>query len=90
VATDLRQVRVGGSARCSSSHLMDVVGSVPGCAAVCMCISLCVCVHVLLDCSERTVIALAEELAACPLAKSDVGWPLELLEAAARAAATDG
>jgi hypothetical protein len=67
---------------------LDPCLDVPLCA--CASLSVCVCVCVLLDCSERTVIALAEELAACPLAKSDVGWPLELLEAAARAAATDG
>ena len=38
---------------------------------------------------ERDVTDLAVELAACRPRKTDVGWPLTLLEAAALAAAAD-
>ena len=40
--------------------------------------------------SERVVTRLGDQLAAYRPTKADVGWPLELLEAAARAAAEDG
>ena len=39
--------------------------------------------------SERAVLDLAGELAAHRARKADIGWPLALLETAARAAAND-